>query len=250
MKTNKFQSISSEQSEQMTSCCSSGVSQVRDLIQELMGPRTVLIRKIAWTQMLPVSRDEFGGYFDDWWPDYTIYSPAHAITDMNGLLVYTQDALKGMPNDLELISAKFQSTYKKSKLNTRDRRNRNRVINGLIKDIIIFVTNVERHCRKMLDKRRAYYEQASLSKDTADRVQLKIFDEQSFIQLQTSMRSLEGFVQNFISLFVAEAEAEVDAEIGAGEKKGMLQDPLAEPAPHPQPLPPPPPPPNKAKARR
>ncbi|XP_017138666.1 uncharacterized protein LOC108153289 [Drosophila miranda] len=239
MKTTKIQSISSMQSQRSNSC-SSGVSQVRDLIQELMGPRTVLIRKIAWTQMLPVTRDEYEGYTDDWWPDYTIYSQSHAITDMNGLLVYTQDALKGMPNDLELIYGKFQSTYKKSKLNTRVRRNRNRVINGLIKDIIIFVTNVGRQCRKMLDKRRTYYEQASSSKDTIDRVQLKIFDEQSFIQLQTSMRSLEEFLKDFNSLFVTEAEAEFDAEAEAEEKKGLPQGPLS----------PPPPPQAKAKARR
>ncbi|XP_039229416.1 uncharacterized protein LOC6533258 isoform X2 [Drosophila yakuba] len=88
------------------------IEELRKLINELMKPRQGQLLQILKTRMIAATRDDYQDDNQDWWPDYELLtSDWRAITDMNGLLVCAQDALKGLPDDLKAIGENFDYAY-------------------------------------------------------------------------------------------------------------------------------------------
>ncbi|XP_017009460.2 uncharacterized protein [Drosophila takahashii] len=192
---------------------SSEIAELRKLIVELMKPRLEPLRQILRIRMVPATRDEFQDESEDWWPDYELYSNWHAITDMNGLLVCTQDALKGLPEDLRAIGEKFDYAYSVAKPKSIQHKTKNYVlVDELIEDMEDFVTNFSRLCSKNLDDRRNLHDLASFTLDTGDRIKVKIFDERTFVQLQSRIASLRNYIRDFCTLFDAHVESKEEVE--------------------------------------
>ncbi|XP_030386331.1 uncharacterized protein LOC115633092 [Scaptodrosophila lebanonensis] len=175
---------------------------VHALILEMLLPRIHMLRQIVWTRIVPETRmDEADGDVD-WWPDYAVYSHTHAITDMKGLLCFAQDSMKGMPDEMTAIAVRFHRMYDEVKHQMRRlTRSRYRLVLSLIKDIVEFVRSCHRHCDVLLEERRKLYERANATRETGDRIRLKIFDEHTFVQLHSKMSNLKSFAQEFCDLF-------------------------------------------------
>ncbi|KAH8374393.1 hypothetical protein KR009_012055, partial [Drosophila setifemur] len=168
---------------------------MRKLILELMKPRTGQLRQILLTRIVPATRDDYDEDMEEWWPDYELFSDSHAITDLNGFLVYTQGSLKGMPDDLKAIAKKFDEAYLASKPKPIQVKSKKyRLVEELINDMIDFITNLNSLCTKMIEERRVIHEKASTTLDTGDRIKVKIFDEKSFVQLQMRIGNLRRYV--------------------------------------------------------
>ncbi|XP_017071134.1 uncharacterized protein LOC108107867 [Drosophila eugracilis] len=203
------------------------LAELQRLIVELMKPRLGQLSHISKVCMVPATRDQFQDPSEDWWPDYELQSDWHAITDMNGLLVYTQEALKGMPDDLRAISEKFDYAYSVAKPETIHYRPKNYIIVGeLIEDMQDFVINFGRLCTKNLDERRTLLDLALLTMDTADRIKVKIFDERTFVQLQSRIDNLSNFIKDFCALFDAKVELKKDSKSVHFDKPVKRQGPL------------------------
>ncbi|XP_016955641.2 uncharacterized protein LOC108028363 [Drosophila biarmipes] len=204
------------------------IAKLRELIIELMKPRLKKLRQILKIRMVPATRDEFQDESEDWWPDYELCSDWHAISDMNGLLVCTQDALKGMPDDLRAIGEKFDFAYSVAKPETIRSKTKNFIlVEELIEDMEDFVTNFSRLCTKNLDERRNLYDLASFTMDTADRIKVKIFDERIFVQLQSRIANLRSYIRDFCTLFDAQVESKEEAESVPCDKLEQPQGTLA-----------------------
>ncbi|XP_017043242.1 uncharacterized protein LOC108089478 [Drosophila ficusphila] len=204
------------------------IADLRSLIIEMMKPRMDKLYQISKMQMVPSTRDEFYDEEEDWWPDYELFSNSLAITDMNGLLVYTQDALKGMPDDLKAIAEKFDFAYMVSKpTNIQNKTKNYRLAEELIEDIGDFVIHFNRLCIKILDDRRNIYDLAALTKDTGDRIKVKIFDEQAFLKLVSRINNLRSYITDFCALFEAHVETKEEDEANPLDKfakrRGTLQ---------------------------
>ncbi|XP_064547450.1 uncharacterized protein LOC135434712 [Drosophila montana] len=195
--------------------------ELRNLIGELMMPRIEMLRKVVSTRFVSEAQNVDDNETEsDWWPDYSVYSHLHYMTEMNGLMHLTQNTLKGMTDELKAIGAKFQafvvdhfkarqSAWKDEETQSLDEKKllgRYLLAQSLIKDMVTFVNCCGRHCSKLLAQRNVYSERASETKDTEDRIRLKIFDERSFTQLHGRISSLKGFVQDFCDLFDSERE--------------------------------------------
>ncbi|XP_017862725.1 PREDICTED: uncharacterized protein LOC108613654 [Drosophila arizonae] len=196
--------------------------ELKGLIVELMLPRFETLRTIVSTRF--VSEEEMANEKDDaddddWWPDYRIYSDKHYMTEMNGLMHLILNGLRGMTDELQTIGLKFQafildnfkpdqSAKKVAGANPAEGKedilNRYLLAQSLIKDMVNFVTCCSRQCTKLLKQRKAYFDRASETKDTEDRIRLKVFDERSFTELHGRMISLKSFVQDFCNLFESE----------------------------------------------
>ncbi|XP_017096310.2 uncharacterized protein [Drosophila bipectinata] len=202
------------------------VGELRSLILELMKPRTAQMNKILLTRMVPATRDEYDEVVIDWWPDYELFSNSHAITDMNGILVYTKKALQGMPDDLKAIAEKFDYAYFASKLKNQNKGKKYYLVADLIQDMTDYVTNFGRLCTHIIEERRRIHDQASETLDTADRIKVKIFDEKSFVRLQTRLTSLRNFVQEFCALFEIPLKAPEESNVEPFNKFANLQKPI------------------------
>ncbi|XP_030572391.1 uncharacterized protein LOC115771014 [Drosophila novamexicana] len=200
--------------------------ELRNLIEELMMPRIEMLRIVVSTRFVSEAQNVDDNETEaDWWPDYSIYSHLHYMTEMNGLMHLTQNALKGMTEELKLIGVKFQafvvdhfkarqSAWEDEETQPPDDKQllgRYLLAQSLIKDMVTFVNCCSRHCNKLLAQRTIYSERAAETKGTEDRICLKIFDERSFTQLHGRMSSLKGFVQDFCDLFDSERQPSVVA---------------------------------------
>ncbi|XP_017957707.1 uncharacterized protein LOC108652124 [Drosophila navojoa] len=197
--------------------------ELKGLIVELMLPRFETLRTIVSTRFVSEAEieNDKDDADDDWWPDYSIHSDMHYMTEMNGLMHLILNGLRGMTDELQAIGAKFQafiwdkfkpdqsakkvaaakSAEEKEKEDDLDRY---LLAQSLIKDMVTFVTCCSRQCTKLLKQRKGYLERASETKDTEDRIRLKVFDERSFTELHGRMISLKSFVQDFCNLFESE----------------------------------------------
>lgn len=223
--------------------------ELRGLIVELMLPRFETLRTIVSTRFVSEAEiaNDKDDADDDWWPDYRIYSDMHYMTEMNvstrftwysythiylhqGLMHLIINGLRGMTDELQIIEAKFQDfifnnfksdqTAKKvagasMSAEKEDDLNRYLLAQSLIKDMVTFVTCCSRQCAKLLKQRKEYFERASETKDTEDRIRLKIFDERSFTELHGRMISLKSFVQEFCNLFESEWNSSAQQDISA-----------------------------------
>lgn len=226
------------------------IFELRQLIVELMRPKLAQLRQILKIRMVPATRDYYHDDAEDWWPDYEIFSDSHAISDMNvsfkknyyflisipnkfplrlkGLLVLTQDTLKGMPQDMKSIGEKFDYAYSAAKPDTlRIKARKYSLVEELIEDMINFVTNFSRLCTRILEERRSLHDMAAQTRDTGDRIKVKIFDERTFMQLQSRIDSLSTYITEFCALFEARVETKEEAAAaGAQDKLAKLQGPL------------------------
>ncbi|ALC45077.1 CG17744 [Drosophila busckii] len=173
---------------------------VRRLIGELLVPRIERLQKILCTRMLAEPQQEANT--GDWWPDYSLYSQLHKMTDMHGLYYLTQSVLKGLPDELQAIVCKLRDFMHQRELKLQ-LHGRYRLAQSLIKDLINYINCCNRMCSKQLQQRRLHCERAE-SKDTQARVCLKIFDERCFLQLHKRMSSLKHFLLNICDLFEVE----------------------------------------------
>ncbi|XP_016980906.2 uncharacterized protein LOC108045927 [Drosophila rhopaloa] len=204
------------------------IAELQNLIVEVMKPRLDKLEEILSFRIVPAIRDDFQDEEEDWWPDYELYSDSHAITDMNGLLVCIQVALKGMPDDLKAIGEKFDFAYLAAKPTTiQNKTKKYLLVDELIEDMEDFVTHFSRLCTKILDDRRNLHDLASITMDTGDRIKLKIFDEQTFVQLQSRIASLENYIRDFCALFEAHVECKEEARDGTLSKFAKPQGPLS-----------------------
>ncbi|EDW50781.1 uncharacterized protein LOC6611088 [Drosophila sechellia] len=205
------------------------IEELRNLIMELMKPRLGQLLQILKTRMIASTRDEFQDENDDWWPDYELLSADwRAFTDMNGFLVCTQDALKGLPCDFKVIGEKFDYAYSVAKpINVPNKTKNYFLVVELIEDLEVFVTHLSRLCSKNLDERRDLYDLASITKDTGDRIKVKVFDERTFVQLQSRIASLRNYIRDFCALFDAHLESDEEDEFEPLDMLAKPQGPLA-----------------------
>ncbi|EDV50537.1 uncharacterized protein LOC6543876 [Drosophila erecta] len=205
------------------------IAELRKLIMELMKPRLGQLLQILKTRMIATTRDEFQDENEDWWPDYELLSSNwRAITDMNGFLVCTQDALKGLPDDLRAIGESFDYAYSVTKPITIRNKTKNYIlVVELLEDMEDFVMHFSRLCSKNLDERRDLYDLASITKDTGDRIKVKIFDERTFVQLQSRIASLRNYIRDFSALFDVHLESKEEAEFKPLYMLAKTQEPLA-----------------------
>ncbi|KAI8041658.1 uncharacterized protein LOC128257225 [Drosophila gunungcola] len=203
------------------------IAELRNLIVEVMKPRLSKLNQILRFRMVPATRDDFQDEGVDWWPDYELYSDSHAITDMNGLLVCTQNSLKGMPDDLRAIGEKFDFAYSVAKPKTIQNKSKKfLLVDELIEDLEDFVKHFSRLCTKILDDRRNLHDLASITLDTDDRIKVKIFDERIFVQLQSRIGNLDNYIRDFCALFEAHVEFKDEAKSGPLSKFAKPQGPL------------------------
>ncbi|EDW93696.1 uncharacterized protein LOC6533258 isoform X1 [Drosophila yakuba] len=205
------------------------IEELRKLINELMKPRQGQLLQILKTRMIAATRDDYQDDNQDWWPDYELLtSDWRAITDMNGLLVCAQDALKGLPDDLKAIGENFDYAYSVTKPITIRKKTKNYfLVVELIEDMEDFVTHLSRLCSKNLDERRDLYDLASITKDTGDRIKVKIFDERTFVQLQSRIESLRNYIRDFSALFDVHLESKEEAAFKPLYMLAKPQEPVA-----------------------
>ncbi|XP_020812846.1 uncharacterized protein LOC110187729 [Drosophila serrata] len=190
------------------------ISQLRKLIVEVMKPKLAQLRQILGARIISATRDYYDDESEDWWPDYEIFSEFHAISDMNGFLVLTQNALKGLPEDLKSIRKKLDHAYLAAKpKNVKTKTKKFCLVEELIEDLINFVTNFSRFCTRILEDRRILHDMAAQTLDTADRIKVKIFDERTFVQFQTRIAGLRNYIRDFCALFNVPVETKEEAAI-------------------------------------
>lgn len=130
-----------------------------------------------------------------------------------------------MPEDLKAIAEKFDYAYFASKTKTQKGK-KYYLVADLIQDMTDFVTNFGRLCTHVIEERRRIYDQASETLDTSDRIKVKIFDEKSFVRLQTRLTSLRNFVQDFCALFEIPLKVPEESRDEPFDKLASLQKPL------------------------
>lgn len=131
-----------------------------------------------------------------------------------------------MPEDLKAIAEKFDYAYFASKTKSQNRGKKYYLVADLIQDMSDFVTNFGRLCTHVIEERRRIYDQASETLDTSDRIKVKVFDEKSFVRLQSRLTSLRNFVQDFCALFEIPLKVPEEPRDEPFDKLAYLQIPF------------------------